>query len=116
MHSAYDRDDYIDIDMNNIMAKYADNFDKFDHSLITHYKTKYDYDSIMHYDAFSFSKNEKPTIIPRVKKKWYKQMVFGVNVDKFLFYLQDKSFIRKIGQREGFSPSDVQNLNDMYAC
>lgn len=43
-------------------------------------------------------------------------MVFGVNVDKFLFYLQDKSFIRKIGQREGFSPSDVQNLNDMYAC
>ena len=53
--------------------------------------TSYDYESIMHYDMYAFSKNNKPTIVPKKP---------GVT----------------IGQRKGFSDLDVYKINKLYEC
>jgi hypothetical protein len=50
---------------------------------------EYDYGSIMHYNAYAFSKNNKETIRPRIS-----------------------GF--RIGQREGFSPNDIKAINQIY--
>lgn len=54
-----DRDDFITIDWNNIADGHSYNFQKHgagaDHGA-------YDYDSVMHYDSWAFSKNGQPTI------------------------------------------------------
>lgn len=54
--------------------------------------TKYDFDSIMHYGKFSFSKNNKPTI----------QAIDDPN--------------RDLGQRNGFSATDIIKVNALYDC
>lgn len=51
----------------------------------------YDYGSVMHYQSLAFSKNGKPTIIPKHR---------GV----------------KIGQREGLSPIDISEIRKYYGC
>ena len=53
----------------------------------------YDYQSIMHYGSYSFSKNNKPTI-----------RGYGPNKDVTL------------GQREGFSKTDIFEVNALYDC
>lgn len=68
--------------MENINDDFIVNFEKFDHALLTHHRTKYDYDSIMHYEAFSFSKNDKPTIIPLVKPNLVRANSFSVEINK----------------------------------
>ncbi|KAK0162807.1 hypothetical protein PV327_006553 [Microctonus hyperodae] len=52
----------------------------------------YDYNSIMHYSRYTFSKNGRQTIIPRP-------------------YHDDE-----LGQRHGFSKLDVEKINRMYQC
>ena len=51
---------------------------------------EYDYDSIMHYDSFAFSKNGDPTIVKR----------------------SDKSLIR--AQRDGLSAGDLASVEKYY--
>lgn len=68
MQSAYDRDDYVKIHWKNIKNGTEHNFDKYTNKEVTHFNTTYDYYSIMHYEAFAFSKNQKPTIVPIVSK------------------------------------------------
>lgn len=59
--------------------------------MIDHLDTSYDYGSVMHYASTAFSKNGKPTIEPKKK---------GVD----------------IGQRTGFSETDIYKINKLYKC
>lgn len=68
MHSVYNRDDFITIHWENIEAGKESQFKKYTISEETLFNTTYDYNSIMHYGAYFFSKNGKPTIVPKVSK------------------------------------------------
>lgn len=61
-HQRYDRDLYVDILWDNIYAEYLDEFYKIEHGLINIKKFSYDYQSIMHYGNYTFSKNNGMTI------------------------------------------------------
>lgn len=70
------------------------NFVKYDDSSITDLNTPYDYESLMHYQPFSFNKNESiPTITAKIPE-----------------------FDNVIGQRLDFSAIDLERLNRMYDC
>ena len=55
--------------------------------------TPYDFESMMHYGAYAFSKNRRETITTI-----------------------DRSKQRLIGQRNGFSKIDIQQINLLYSC
>jgi hypothetical protein len=84
-HSRPDRDRFITINWDNIIPGQRHNFD------IVQSPTygQYDYDSIMHYDAYAFSSNGQPTIVPKQA---------GV----------------QIGQRVGLSAGDIATIAAMY--
>ena len=68
------------------------NFKKYSHGEGDYYGEGYDFDSVMHYGNWAFSTNNKMTI-------------------------QAKSDPKKmLGQRDGFSPIDVKQLNKVYQC
>ncbi|KDR19395.1 zinc metalloproteinase nas-13-like isoform X2 [Zootermopsis nevadensis] len=87
--SATDRDDYVTIHWENIQPGTENNFNKYNASSITNFGVEYDYDSVLHYSAYSFSKNGEKTIEPKDE-----------NVE--------------IGQRAGFSKKDIEKLSKMY--
>lgn len=95
MQSTFDRDEFVTINWDNIMPFEKHNFQKFESASVAHFGTDYDFDSIMHYPKDAFSKNGKPTMMPRVKF-WGK--------------------MRNMGQRIGMSPTDITKLNEMYEC
>lgn len=67
MHNAFDRDDYIQIMWQNVRAGSEHNFDKYNSSYVSHFGEKFDYYSVMHYNAYSFSDNgKKLTMVPFV--------------------------------------------------
>ena len=68
------------------------NFDKTSESFVTTQGVPYDYGSVMHYGAFDFSRNGQPTILP----------------------LDGNVALSDLGQRQGFSPSDVTHVNVLY--
>lgn len=74
MQSAYDRDDYVHIKWQNIIAGYEHNFMKYNSSVGSHFNGTYDYDSVMHYYAYQFSKTKQPTIVPLVKRRYAIQL------------------------------------------
>ncbi|XP_015747826.1 PREDICTED: zinc metalloproteinase nas-13-like [Acropora digitifera] len=90
--SRYDRDKYVEILWENIQANRDHNFKKYDLREIDYLDEVYDTDSIMHYGKTSFSKNGKPTILA----------------------LGDPS--KPLGQRDGFSQTDIAQLNALYDC
>lgn len=67
------------------------NFDKYSTSQVSTFNTPYDYKSIMHYSAYAFSTNGRPTIEPKN----------GMSPNE-------------LGQRAGLSASDAQKINNMY--
>lgn len=76
------------------MTGFEHNFDTYDDSVITDLNTPYDYESVMHYEPFSFNKNESvPTITAKIPE-----------------------FNSIIGQRLDFSAIDLERLNRMYNC
>jgi len=86
-----DRDNYVTIYTQNIMQGMAYNFNKYGRNTIDSLGTPYDYTSVMHYDAYAFSANGRPTILPNKQ---------GV----------------KIGQRDGISGMDAKQMNLLYKC
>ncbi|XP_055853589.1 zinc metalloproteinase nas-4 isoform X2 [Episyrphus balteatus] len=86
-----ERDSYVTILFENIQPSAVSNFDKASADKTTGFGVPYDYGSVMHYSSNAFSTNRNPTIVPKRQ---------GV----------------KLGQRDGFSPMDVQKLNAMYNC
>jgi len=85
--SRKDRDDYITILEDNIIDGKHHNFNiRTDSDSL---RSLYDYDSVMHYTEYAFSKNRKKTIDARG---------------------------HSIGQRSGASPDDVLNIQQLYQC
>lgn len=66
MHNVYNRDDFVTIRWENIEAGKEGQFKKYINSEEILFNTTYDYNSIMHYGAYFFSKNGRPTIVPKV--------------------------------------------------
>eukprot|EP00928_Gymnodinium_smaydae_P008662 TRINITY_DN13155_c0_g1_i1.p1 TRINITY_DN13155_c0_g1~~TRINITY_DN13155_c0_g1_i1.p1 ORF type:complete len:665 (-),score=104.24 TRINITY_DN13155_c0_g1_i1:46-2040(-) len=86
-----DRDNYVRIDMKNVKAGFGHNF-KIEPNGFT--KVRYDYTSVMHYDAFAFAKDKsKPTIYDK------KNPGHSAN---------------ELGQRIGLSNQDIEQLVAMY--
>ena len=49
--------------MFNIFTGTENNFQKYDQGTINSFDSPYDFDSLMHYTAYAFSKNNEPTIV-----------------------------------------------------
>ncbi|XP_020723542.1 zinc metalloproteinase nas-4-like [Bombus terrestris] len=90
--SRYERDEYVTIQWNNILNSHAGNFEKASKETTDAFGVGYDYGSVMHYSANAFSRNGRPTIVPK-------------GVTKV-----------QLGQREGFSKRDIQKIRKMYKC
>ncbi|KAG7315295.1 hypothetical protein KOW79_021383 [Hemibagrus wyckioides] len=56
-----DRDDHVRILLQNVISGKEHNFDKIKTNNL---KTPYDYNSVMQYSRYAFSKNRRPTILP----------------------------------------------------
>lgn len=87
-----DRDTFVTIMTKNIRQGYEINFAKAKSKETSAFGVLYDYGSVLHYSANSFSKNGQPTIVAK------------------------QSTEDKMGQREGFSTKDIEKLNKMYKC
>ena len=93
MQNHADRDDYVHILWNNIERVQHHNFEKVDSRKFGNFGTSYDYYSVMHYDLFAFSKNNRATVLPK-----------------------DSDYNNVIGQRNGISQGDQMRINNMYKC
>ncbi|XP_066998537.1 zinc metalloproteinase nas-13 [Anabrus simplex] len=91
MQSAPDRDNYVTVVWGNILTGHEHNFKKYGTDTVTEYGVEYDYNSVMHYSAYAFSKNGNKTIVP-----------LDANAE--------------IGQRVDFSQRDIEKLEIMYGC
>ncbi|XP_063403499.1 uncharacterized protein LOC134687277 [Mytilus trossulus] len=90
-----DRDDYVEVLMENVAARYKKDFEKLNKTLVNSRGYPYDYLSIMHYKEFTFTNTGDETI--KVK---------GIG----------KKLRMPIGQRTAMSNIDIAQLNDMYHC
>lgn len=66
MQSSYERDGYVRVMWEHIQEGLAHNFNVYDNNVITNFGHAYDIRSIMHYSAYSFSKNGFATLVPNV--------------------------------------------------
>ncbi|KRZ44254.1 Zinc metalloproteinase nas-14 [Trichinella pseudospiralis] len=89
-HTRPDRKNYIDIDLNNVAEQHWKNFRKDKQWMKTPITTMYDYDSVMHYSPFAFSKNGNSVIRTRNNKT--------------------------VGQRDQLSELDIYKINGLYRC
>jgi len=90
--SRTDRDTYVRIQLENVYGGYENNFNSYGASYITAFGEPYDYQSVMHYGAYDFSKNGQKTIV----------RLDGSEAD--------------LGNEEGFTQIDINKLNKMYQC
>ncbi|XP_064554677.1 zinc metalloproteinase nas-1 [Drosophila montana] len=90
----YERDAYVQVLSENVKPGMLANFDKGSARTQSGFGVDYDYASVMHYSTTSFSRNGQPT----------------------LKALRSNPDARQMGQRRGFSPSDVRKINAMYKC
>ncbi|PIK56728.1 putative zinc metalloproteinase nas-13-like [Apostichopus japonicus] len=86
-----DRDQFVTVYYQNIQSGLEYNFVRYNQDTIDHLQTRYDYYSIMHYPMNAFSRNGRPTIVPRQA---------GVS----------------IGNRNDFSATDILKINRYYGC
>jgi len=88
-----DRDSYVTIHYNNIQRGMEFNFQKYSTSTINSRGVSYDYPSIMHYGAYAFSSNGRPTITTK-----------------------DSYWQNRIGKGSGLSQKDIQLARIIYSC
>ncbi|CAB1425737.1 unnamed protein product [Pleuronectes platessa] len=91
--SRADRDDYVNIMWDRIEPGKEHNFKTYDDKVSSALGVPYDYGSVMHYSKTSFNIGSEPTIVTNIP-----------------------SFMDVIGQRMGFSASDLTKLNRLYNC
>jgi len=87
------RDEHVKIEFNHIREGVENNFLKYNTTVTTDFNVTYDYNSVLHYSAYAFTKDGYATIVPN-------------NI----------TYINRIGQREDLSLSDIKKLNLMYDC
>lgn len=98
-HTRPDRDDYVEIKVENLQTGQEHNFNKLTTDDVDTLGQPYDYGSIMHYSENTYSKH-----MPSLKK-------FAIETKA------DKNGHRpSIGQRDKLSPSDIQQTNKLYNC
>lgn len=66
MQNSHDRDNYLKIHWENVLNGSEPNLNKYANTETSHFGESYDYNSLMHYPAASFSKNGEPTMEPIV--------------------------------------------------
>jgi len=87
-----DRDDHLQVNLENVDASMVHNFNKYVWGSTVHNQgSGYDYTSIMHYETTAFSKNGKPTMVPRKAGT-------------------------VIGKSEVLSPLDIAEVRHYYGC
>lgn len=91
-HMSIDRDDYVRINVSNIIEGKEYNFIKLHASVASNLGLGYDIHSIMHYRPRAHSKNNETTITAKDGK--------------------DKG----MGQRQGLSRIDIQKIKKLYNC
>ncbi|KAB0803568.1 hypothetical protein PPYR_00538 [Photinus pyralis] len=91
-HSSPERDDYVTIKIENVMDGFEIQFGKYTPDYLSSFGQPYDYCSIMHYHETAFSKNGKPTIVPKLPTTC------------------------KLGAASELSPIDKLKVNAMYKC
>ncbi|CAB1432695.1 unnamed protein product [Pleuronectes platessa] len=84
-----DRDDHVRIQLQNVIRGMEHNFRKIQ---TRNLGTPYDYNSIMHYTRYAFSRNREPTIVP----------------------IPDSNVA--IGRASQMSPTDIIRVNSLYQC
>ncbi|XP_034536792.1 low choriolytic enzyme-like isoform X2 [Notolabrus celidotus] len=84
-----DRDQHVRILFENVIRGMEFNFRRIDTNNLN---TPYDYNSVMHYSRFAFSRNGQPTILP----------IPNNNV--------------AIGRATQMSPTDILRVNRLYGC
>ncbi|XP_047220109.1 high choriolytic enzyme 1-like [Girardinichthys multiradiatus] len=84
-----DRDSHVRIRLENVIPGQEHNFRKIDTNNLG---TPYDYNSVMHYGRFAFSRNREPTIVP----------IPNPNVE--------------IGRATQMSSADILRVNRLYRC
>ena len=89
-----DRDEHVEVHLENVIKGYEFAFDKYGLDRIDHLGADYDTCSVMHYPEMAFSKNGKKTIESK-----------SPETDECA-----------IGQRDGFSNTDVRKINTLYQC
>ncbi|XP_059196309.1 meprin A subunit beta-like isoform X2 [Centropristis striata] len=92
-HSRADRDDYVNIMWDRIKDGKETNFVKHNGIPSSALSYPYDYGSVMHYRKTTFKIGSDPTIVTKIPH-----------------------FTDLIGQRMGFSASDLTRLNRLYKC
>jgi astacin len=87
-----DRDDFLQINLQNVESSMAHNFNKYTWgATVFNQGSTYDYASIMHYDTTAFSMNGKPTMVPRKAGA-------------------------VIGKAEALSPMDIAEVRHLLGC
>lgn len=88
-----DRDEYVEVMWDNILRTHHYNYMKYNFDTLG---LGYDYDSMMHYGPYYFSKDPKHKLLTLRTK--------------------DPKAQHRIGQRVGMSPLDIAKLKKMYKC
>nr|XP_057934046.1 low choriolytic enzyme-like isoform X2 [Doryrhamphus excisus] len=84
-----DRDQHVQILLENVIPGMESNFRKIN---TRNLGTPYDYNSVMHYGRFAFSRNRRPTIVP----------------------IPDNNV--SVGRATRMSPIDIRRVNILYGC
>ncbi|GAB0091048.1 zinc metalloproteinase nas-13 [Sergentomyia squamirostris] len=90
--SDVNRDKYVRVRWENMMAGKEHNFEVYTNSYVTDYNEGYDYGSIMHYGPYAFSKNYFPTL----------EAIYQTG--------------EVMGQRDAMSQKDINKIKKMYSC
>ncbi|GJQ74580.1 hypothetical protein Trydic_g21441 [Trypoxylus dichotomus] len=80
-----------DVDYVYVTVRLESAFQKYEANYITNFGQPYDYYSVMHYDAYAFTANGEPTVIPL-----------------------DETYFSIIGRVTEMSEIDIRKLNLMY--
>jgi hypothetical protein len=93
MHTAFDRDNYIRVNWENVRPDRHHVFDKDSSSRVTHFNVPYDVGSVMHYSETTSSVNGLPTMTA-------------------LFNPHNRTMAGAVQ----VTPEDLLRINRMYGC
>jgi len=94
-HNRPDRDNFIEIQWENVREDLHDQFDKIPTTDVDSLGVPYDFGSIMHYSLDAFSKNGNATM---------------------KVISNPQGYTGEVGQRQGLSDLDARQANLLYSC